>query len=232
MTRPGDPDAPDRHAFGASSTTPGHPGACQPCWTAGRIPRADERRHGHDRGRSDALGYAGAGRLARTRSVVDRTDTGRADGHDGLVRLPSTTATRTCRSSTAASSEVRPPEGGAASTTPGSYPTGSFEAQLVEELFCSLDRRSSLCTARRTRCSGTCAPAANTTVRMRADNARPGHASRARCIWNGRSCSTGDATSSPRRVSAALNSRGITPESEIKLLLTGRWTLGGSPCWL
>src|SRR3954447_22958915 len=35
-------------------------------------------------------------------------------------------------------------EGRATSTAPGSYPSGSFEAQLVEELFCSLDHAQSV----------------------------------------------------------------------------------------
>jgi thiosulfate/3-mercaptopyruvate sulfurtransferase len=106
-------------------------------------------------------------------------------------------------------------EGRPISTTPGSYPPGDFEAQLEEDLFCSLDQAMTAHGSpgtifwdvrRREEYEGT----------EPVSNSRPGHIPGAIHLeWTElldpetRTFKTGD------ELRSLLNSRGITPESEI-----------------
>ena len=106
-------------------------------------------------------------------------------------------------------------EGRPTSTTPGGYPAGRFEAQAEEELFCSLDHATSAHGSpntifwdvrRREEYEGT----------EPVNNSRPGHIPGAVHLeWTElldpetRTFKSGD------ELRSLLNSRGITPESEI-----------------
>jgi len=106
-------------------------------------------------------------------------------------------------------------EGRATSTTPGSYQPARFEAEVVEDLFCSLDRAQSVHGSpntifwdvrRREEYEGT----------EPVNNSRPGHISGAVHLEWTELLDPETKTFKPAAdLRALLSSRGITPESEI-----------------
>lgn len=106
-------------------------------------------------------------------------------------------------------------EGRATSTTLGSYPPGQFEAQVVEELFCSLDRAQSVHGSpgtifwdvrRREEYEGT----------EPVNNSRPGHIPGAIHLeWTELLDPETRTFKTAAELKELLGSRGITPESEI-----------------
>ncbi len=106
-------------------------------------------------------------------------------------------------------------EGRPTTDSPGSYPAGSFEAELVEELFCSLDHARSVHGT-----SGTIfwdvREAGEYDGTEARNNARPGHVPGAVHLeWTELLDPDTRTFKSGPELRALLDSRGITPESEI-----------------
>jgi thiosulfate/3-mercaptopyruvate sulfurtransferase len=106
-------------------------------------------------------------------------------------------------------------EGRPTSTIPGSYPAGSFEAQIVEDIFCSLDHAKSAHGS-----AGTVFWDVRRTGEYDGsealNNPRPGHiAGAVHLEWTDLLDPETKTFKSAAALRALLESRGITPESEI-----------------